>query len=194
MSPRTKKQNLEIREKTKRSIILSSMKLFGRNGYEQTSVNAIAKEANISKGLVYYHFESKEHIVRGIVDFVSKIGEDIVLPKREFATPKHHLKHIINEFFNIAEQETELLSWMLPMAFQVGRYPFVAKLITTKSTQAIITFQKIFRDLNYPYPEQEAWVLGALFDGITMDQILIRGYDSIRLHQYLLNKYELNNI
>ncbi|UTW67518.1 TetR/AcrR family transcriptional regulator [bacterium SCSIO 12643] len=194
MSPRTREQNLEIRAKTKKNIILSSMRLFGQNGYEGTSVNAIAKEANISKGLVYYHFESKEHIVRGIVEFLTEIGDNIIYPKIEFETPKHHLKYIIDEYFNIAKEEAELMSWMLPMAFQVGRYPFVAQLVTKKTKMAISAVRKIFQELNYPYPEQEAWAFGALFDGISMDQILVPNYDSKGMHQYLLNKYELNNI
>jgi len=194
MSPRTKEQNLEIRAKTKKNIILSSMRLFGQNGYEGTSVNAIAKEANISKGLVYYHFESKEHIVRGIVEFLMELGEKIVYPKIEFETPKHHLKHMIDEYFNMAKEETELLSWMLPMAFQVGRYPFVAQLVSKKTKMTIHAVRKIFQELNYPNPEQEAWAIGAIFDGISMDQILVPNYDSKGMHQYLLNKYELNNI
>lgn len=49
--------------------------LFGRDGYEATSVRAIAKEAGVSAGLVIHHFSSKdrlreacdEHIVAEVI-------------------------------------------------------------------------------------------------------------------------------
>jgi AcrR family transcriptional regulator len=194
MSPRTKEQNLIIRAKMRERIIHSSMKLFGQNGFERTSVNAIAKDAKISKGLIYYHFETKESIVIGIVNMLMDMGQKIITPEIHFESPKHHLKYTIDEYFNLAKQEAVLLSWMLPMAFQIGRYPFVTKMIAQKTKYAIGTSKQLFEKLGYPDPEQEAWFFGALMDGISMDQILVPNYDSKRMHQHILNKYELNNI
>lgn len=41
--------------------------LFGKNGYKNTSVNSIVKEAGISKGLLYHYFVSKEELYKDLL-------------------------------------------------------------------------------------------------------------------------------
>jgi AcrR family transcriptional regulator len=45
----------------------ASSSLFKRYGYNKTSVNEIAKKANIAKATIYKYFESKEHILYAII-------------------------------------------------------------------------------------------------------------------------------
>jgi AcrR family transcriptional regulator len=54
-------------------ILAAASKLFARDGYERTSVEAIAKEAGVSKGLAYHHFASKDALLVAIV--VSRLTE-----------------------------------------------------------------------------------------------------------------------
>ncbi len=51
------------KQKMKENIISASMKLFSRSGFEGTSMEAIAEEADIAKGTLYNYFPSKEAIV-----------------------------------------------------------------------------------------------------------------------------------
>ncbi|MCO4743539.1 MAG: TetR/AcrR family transcriptional regulator [Proteobacteria bacterium] len=37
--------------------------MFGTEGYEAASMNAVAAAAGVSKGLLHYHFQSKEHLL-----------------------------------------------------------------------------------------------------------------------------------
>ncbi|MGE4579736.1 MAG: TetR/AcrR family transcriptional regulator [Desulfuromonadales bacterium] len=61
--PRTKTSTPE----TTRSLILdTALGLFSRNGYFNTSVQDIRKEADISIGSIYHHFASKEAIAKAI--------------------------------------------------------------------------------------------------------------------------------
>jgi len=55
-------------------IILSAKKLFEKNGYEQTSVEAIIKDVGIAKGTFYYYFKTKKDI---LIALVKHIGSDI---------------------------------------------------------------------------------------------------------------------
>lgn len=50
-------ENLE--EAKKQAIINAGFKAFGENGYTKASVDAIVQEAKISKGSLFYYFESK---------------------------------------------------------------------------------------------------------------------------------------
>ena len=49
-------------EKAKNEIMDQATKLFSEKGYNQTSVQDIAKASGFSKGHIYYHFENKEKL------------------------------------------------------------------------------------------------------------------------------------
>ena len=46
----------------KREILDGAMELFAYNGYEQTSMRDIARHLNISLGLCYRYFDSKQKL------------------------------------------------------------------------------------------------------------------------------------
>ena len=42
--------------------------VFARNGYDGSTIDEIAKEANMNKMLIYYHFKSKKEILHKLVE------------------------------------------------------------------------------------------------------------------------------
>jgi len=64
------------------------MKLFVKKGYKGSSVAEITKEAGLTRGALYCHFETKEHLAREIIklfeekylnsmmNYVEKEGKD----------------------------------------------------------------------------------------------------------------------
>lgn len=67
MSPRTSQQFETIRQEKTKLILDTALELFAEKGYHQTSISDITKRAGISKGLVYNYFESKEAVLRSII-------------------------------------------------------------------------------------------------------------------------------
>ncbi|VAW25793.1 hypothetical protein MNBD_BACTEROID06-1488, partial [hydrothermal vent metagenome] len=67
MSPKTPIQNEQIRAESKHKIMEAAFNLIAKNGYDSTSVSMIAKEAEVSKGLLYNYFKSKEALVEALV-------------------------------------------------------------------------------------------------------------------------------
>jgi AcrR family transcriptional regulator len=61
-----------IREQNKitkrKSIIEAAIRLFSDKGYEQTSIEELAREAGVGKGTVYSYFETKKDIVRAFCE------------------------------------------------------------------------------------------------------------------------------
>ncbi len=51
------------KEKTKQTIINVAMDLFMKQGFEQTTMDQIALEADVAKGTIYNHFPEKEAII-----------------------------------------------------------------------------------------------------------------------------------
>ena len=57
----------------KRSIALAAIPLLAKLGLAKTSVEAIAREANVAKGTVYLYFKTKEEIVLEIWNYVNQL-------------------------------------------------------------------------------------------------------------------------
>ena len=58
----------EDAERTRRRILASALSLFVRKGYERTTFNDIAERLKMTKGAVYWHFESKERLLVELVE------------------------------------------------------------------------------------------------------------------------------
>lgn len=44
-------------------IVDAAARIFGREGFQGASMSAVARAAGVSKGLLHYHFDSKEHLL-----------------------------------------------------------------------------------------------------------------------------------
>jgi AcrR family transcriptional regulator len=55
-------------EQTRALIVETALRLFRQNGYEATTMRAIAKEAGVSVGNAYYYFDSKEELIQAYYD------------------------------------------------------------------------------------------------------------------------------
>ncbi len=55
-------------EETRSQIIQSAIKLFSAHGFTAASVDMICKDAGVSKGAFYHHFESKQALFLALLD------------------------------------------------------------------------------------------------------------------------------
>ncbi|GAA1540070.1 TetR family transcriptional regulator [Nocardioides humi] len=53
---------------TRAAILATALGLFREEGYDRTTMRAVAKEAGVSLGSTYYYFASKEHLVQAFYD------------------------------------------------------------------------------------------------------------------------------
>ena len=52
---------------TRGNIATAARKLFERDGVRTTTVTAIAREANVTRELVYYHFGNKNGVIEAVI-------------------------------------------------------------------------------------------------------------------------------
>ncbi|MFO7814479.1 MAG: TetR/AcrR family transcriptional regulator [Halanaerobiales bacterium] len=64
---------------TRRTIMKTAVNLFAEQGFKDTSISNIAKEADVGKGTIYWHFDSKEDLFFSIIEEKGKIYFDKVL-------------------------------------------------------------------------------------------------------------------
>jgi len=56
--------------RTRALLIDAAGQLFAAHGYDRTSVDAIIRQAGVSKGAFYHHFSSKEEVLDAVTDFI----------------------------------------------------------------------------------------------------------------------------
>ncbi|MEV7347046.1 ScbR family autoregulator-binding transcription factor [Streptomyces sp. NPDC093544] len=59
------KQDRAIR--TRQTILLAAAKVFEEHGYQAATISEILAAAGVTKGALYFHFPSKEHLAEGVL-------------------------------------------------------------------------------------------------------------------------------
>ncbi len=80
----------EEAEKTRARILASALSLFAKKGYTHTTFTDIAQRLKLTKGAVYWHFESKEALLMALVDeMFARFGRQVeaLMPKEELTFP-----------------------------------------------------------------------------------------------------------
>jgi AcrR family transcriptional regulator len=189
MSPRTPIQNTAIRKESRRKIMDAAFLLVASNGYEATSIAMIAKEAGVSKGLLYNYFSSKEELIKALVleafDGGDKIANNLISED-----PRESLRNLIIWFFNEMREHPEHWRLITELTLKIEKFEFVHDIVATKMVQYVTLLESILSKLGYDDALGEARLLTALFDGIGIHALMIReDYPLDAMERFLTNKY-----
>lgn len=92
-------------EVRKQEILEGAIKVFQAKGYYRTSISDIAASLNISQGLCYRYFKSKEEIFELAVDVYAQSIADPMI--REMNRPEIRLPELIKSFPDFTNMEQE---------------------------------------------------------------------------------------
>ncbi|MGB9713045.1 MAG: TetR/AcrR family transcriptional regulator [Dissulfurimicrobium sp.] len=90
-------------------IIQSSIKVFARNGFFNSRISEIAKEANVADGTIYLYFNNKYDIL--VTIFEEEIGKIIAKVKQELAlleSPEEKLERFAALHLSLVEENRDL--------------------------------------------------------------------------------------
>jgi AcrR family transcriptional regulator len=73
-------------ERTREQIVAAALRLFREQGYQGTTMRAVAASAGVSVGNTYYYFSSKEELVQGFYD--QMVAEQRAACAEVFATTR----------------------------------------------------------------------------------------------------------
>jgi len=193
MSPRTTAKNEEIRQESMKKIMDAAFSLIASQGYESTSISQIATEAGVSKGLMYNYFESKENLLEKLVTSAMREG-DKVTEKLITDDPEATLRNMFTWFFKELRERPEYWRLMIELTFRIDKFKFVRELATEKMRGYTYFIKELLEQLNFPNPEDEAKLVGALFDGIAIQYLVIReDYPLDEMEKFLKEKYCRSN-
>ncbi len=192
MSPRTKEQVEEIREASKSKILEAALELFAMSGYDSTSISKIAEKAGVSKGLMYNYFTSKEDLLKGLIDHMNK-EESNIMGEVMDEDPSKMLENIIRLFFRELRDNYQHWVFISKLVLQIDKFDFIKSLATDKYNNYLALFEQLLTAIGISNPGGESKLLGALFDGIGYQYIIIQSdYPLDEIEDYLIQKYCTN--
>jgi AcrR family transcriptional regulator len=135
----------------------AARELFTQKGVQRTSLQDIADRLGITKPALYYHFTSREDLVRSILQPLIDEGEEFVAAQEGLrgsarATPREllqgyfdfHYRHRADLFLIVAELTTladlGLIDLMLAWRDRLGKLVFGRRPTLEQSTRAVIAF------------------------------------------------------
>jgi AcrR family transcriptional regulator len=107
-------------EETQAQIIKSAIKLFSAHGYTSASVDMICKDAGISKGAFYHHFESKQALFLALLDTWLTTIDKSIEASREKKVPETFLQ-ITEAYPYIIKTASQGLPMFLEFWLQASR-------------------------------------------------------------------------
>ncbi len=104
----------EQKEQRRQLIISKALELFAKKGYSNTKIGDIAKAADMSAGLMFHYFESKEQLYEELV----KMGaESTNIPQKlNFENPLDFFEKFLNTLFSYAKEQPWVFYMFVLMA------------------------------------------------------------------------------
>ena len=91
------KRKMITKEETRDTIIQIARNIFGKYGFQKTSMNQIANANRKGKSSLYYYFSSKEDVFKAVLEQeTSMLKGEILAAIAEYDDPKDKLKAYIN--------------------------------------------------------------------------------------------------
>lgn len=169
--PRTPEENDRIRQASKEKIRAAAMELFIKQGYYATSISDIAKQAGISKGLLYNYYKGKEELLSEMVE--ARIKEVVEVMEEAFTlnTPSEQLEHIINGAIDNIHQKPELHRFYLHLQTQPESDEELIKyshLIIEENARQFEFQCKIFESMGETEPRKRSLYFSSVLQGIML--------------------------
>lgn len=176
--------------KNKKDIILeTATSLFATHGFEKTSVAAICEKAQVSKGLVYHHFKSKDEILIAIYEQSTEEMVNLSMADSR-KNPSEKLKNIIEEVFLQLESDKQFYQFNLNIMFQPSTKKMLESQIKERATLLFNSVKNIFKRIEPTNAELLSYVFIAEIDGIALSYLSsFENYPLTEMKNQLLKKY-----
>ncbi len=93
------------KQRKKKAIVEAAISLFSAQGYENTSIEQIARAAGVGKGTVYSYFQTKKDLIKGFCEYeLEKIHLELVKRSNREATILEQMLTIyMTEFHHVTQ-------------------------------------------------------------------------------------------
>jgi len=182
MCPRTTEQFEAIRQEKTKLILDTALELFAEKGFHQTSISDITRKAGISKGLLYNYFESKDEVLKSIIQTGYDTAYDNLDLNSDHALAKDEFVHFMRITFRSVRENPKF--WKLYSALMMQ--PEILEMVKIEYSKKAQDIQKMFfnfiQESGSIAPEQDLIAISSLIKGAHL--ILITAPDFFQSEQF----------
>ncbi len=153
------------KEKTKETILDSARALFLQGDFASVTTDAIARQAGVSKGTIFYHFPTKESLAIEVINNSFHQFQQIVSKKEKHLTPTEAARDIIRDSLDFALENIGLTRLLIQVMGRVGEEK-TEHLFQQVCEPFLHEFEKLFTKFNVKNPSSKALLLAAMLDGL----------------------------
>ena len=170
MSPRTSGQLEQLRQNKRQQILEAALKVFAAHGYAGATINMIAKEAGIAKGLMYSYYEGKEKLVEELILFgLQKAASFMQEKPAKQLTTKKAFEDSLRNMVNLFLKEADFWRLYTMLALQPNLAAKFKKEAMAFIEQYLGVYMVYFQKKKSKNPLAEAMLFGSILDGLMFD-------------------------
>jgi AcrR family transcriptional regulator len=95
--------------KTREALLTTCLALFAERGFANTSIDEIARAAGVTKGAMYWHFESKDHLFQAILERIRSRWQEVVhRPVSARRAPLERLAQLFDSYAELFQESPEV--------------------------------------------------------------------------------------
>ena len=108
---------------TRSKILDTAARLFSVQGYANTSLARVAKEAQVSKALIFWHFENKEKLFRTALQRTLEPYAINVLDDLEGLSEGEQIRHLVDEYYAFVSKNVYSVKFFLSLILREEKHP-----------------------------------------------------------------------
>lgn len=128
----------EEAEQTKADILRAALAVFSQTGYEAARLNDIAERAEVTRGAIYHHFDSKAGLYLALIEDASELGDKAINQAiQEGGTLAEIIERILIYSLNLLEDDQRFRQVTSLSLFQATSQPDLKPLEERRAAQAV---------------------------------------------------------
>lgn len=114
-------------EQTRQQLLDAALRVFGRQGYDATTLDDIAREAAVTRGAIYWHFKGKAELYRALLtERQGPASEALATALAADEPPLERLRALITRSIALLEEDANYRATMELTLFKTGAAPELA--------------------------------------------------------------------
>lgn len=178
--PRTNEQNEAIRRTTRKKIHEAGIMLFAKKGFAATNVKDIAREADISTGLMYRHYRKKEELFSELVGYAASGLKRVNETFENGEDPADLIKKFIEEIVEDLKKDDQYahFSMLMSQAVMENNHSEDAEALQTQSKKMIENIIELIKrgqstgQFKEGDPSEMAYMFLSVIQGMSMLKIM----------------------
>lgn len=169
----------------------AALQLFSENGYHTTSIKQIAIAAEVSKGLTYNYFDSKEELLLAILNQATEQMLDIAHNMFSGENYQEALHNFLSHYIHFLEVNKNYLSFQLSLIFQPGLKNLAKVPLQKRALHLFSLTEKMFQEAGFKAPKKTARRFITELDGIALHNLSIfEDYPLEEIKEQLFENYK----